>query len=268
MRALGDVGRAEQDVALTTVEGADKLKNLSPQVSANLQHMKWGIHHAARHIRDTYQIDCSQLIPTVGLIATSGGYQNYPRQQVDQSLLRAGAVLGDKSITIDEIEKQVAQSVAPSPLPRGIGIWSTHDTRSGSRVIVGLGPPQRGGPITSLHEGMHVLSQRQGLGRNIVLAEGGAEYFTRQFARAQGLSYAKRYLKQEAIFGKLVTDFRDQVMADAFFGNGLSAFESAFNAKYGSGSGQRFVSLLEAKDLMRAAKAIGLDYQTMDHGRP
>jgi hypothetical protein len=267
-RQLGDVGRAEQDVVFTSVEDADKLKSLSPQVSANLQHMKWGIHHGARHIRDTYQIDRSDFIPTVGLIATSGGYQDYPRQQVDRFVRRAGAVIGDKSVKIDEIEKQMAQQEAPLPLRRGVGIWSTLDTRSGSKVIVGLGPPPRGGPITGLHEGMHALSNPKGLERNIVLAEGGAEYFTRQFARTQGLSYDKRYRDQEAIFGKLVTDFRDQVMADAFFGNGLSAFESAFDAKYGSGSYQRFISLLEAKDLMRAAKAIGLDYETMDRGRP
>ncbi|MCI0558515.1 MAG: hypothetical protein MN733_08475, partial [Nitrososphaera sp.] len=179
-------------------------------------------------------------------------------------LRRAGA-----NIKIDEIEKQVAQQGAPLPLARGVGIWSTHDTRSVSKVIVGLGPPERG-PISGLHEGMHALSNPKGLGRNTVLSEGGAEYFTRQAARAPGLSlsYEKRYRDQEAIFGKLVIDFRDQVMAEAFFGNGLSAFESAFDAKYGSGSYQRFVSLLEAKDLMRAAKAIGLDYETMDHGRP
>jgi len=100
------------------------------------------------------------------------------------------------------------------------------------------------------------------------LSEGGAEYFARQAARGQGLTYEKGYRDQEAIFGKLATDFGDQVMAEAFFGNGLSAFEKAFAARYGSGSGQRFIKLLEAKDWIGATRAIGLDYETMDRGRP
>ena len=262
-RALGDVGRAEQDVVLTTVEDADKLTNLSPQVSANLQHMKWGIHHAARHIRDTYKIDRSQFIPTVGLLATSGGYQDYPRHNVDRLLRRAGAVLDEKNITIDEIEKQWTQVT----VRRGAGIWSTHDTRTRSKVIVGLGPPLRV-PMTALHEAMHALSNRQGLALNVFLSEGGAEYFARQFSREQGLTYEKKYPHQEAIWGKLATDFGGQIMAEAFFGNGRPVFERLFDSKYGSGNYQRFVSLLEAKDLIHAAKAIGLDYETMDSGRP
>lgn len=266
--ALGGVGPAEQDVVLTTVADADKLTGLSAQVSANLRLMKWGIHHAARYIRDMYKIDRSQFIPTIRLLATSGGYQDYPRQHVDRLLRRASAVLSNKNMAIDEIEKQAAQHVAPLPLRRGTGIWITLDTRSQSKAIVGLGPPHRAGPISGLHEGMHALSNPQGLARNTVLSEGGAEYFARQAARAQDLSYEKRYGDQEAIFGKLVTDFVDQMMAETFFGNGLSAFEIAFDKKYGSGSYQRFVSLLEVKDLIHAAQAIGLDYETMDGGRP
>src|SRR6478736_1811413 len=54
---LGDLARAAKEEALTTVAEADGLTGVVPQVAANVQLMNGAVHHAALHIRNTYNID-------------------------------------------------------------------------------------------------------------------------------------------------------------------------------------------------------------------
>jgi len=264
---LGNLARAAKEEALTTVADADGLTGVAPQVASNVQLMKGAVHHAALHIRNTYNIDLAPLVPAIRLIATSKGFGEYPRHTVNHLLRQAPARLNGKTVTVDQIEAEVQKRTLLPPT-RGGGVWCTVNPRSGTRVIVGLGKPPDPAR-TSLHEAMHALSNRDsGLPQVTMLSEGGAEYYARQAARAMGVSYEKQYRDLEAIYGKLVTDFGDQSMAAAFFGNGLPAFEGAFEKQYGAGRLQDFIDNLTPASLSRATAMLKLDYETMDQNRP
>ena len=261
--ALGAIGRALKEEVSTTVAGVDTLTDLPPTVSASLKLLKWAVHHAALHLLSKYQIDLSAAVPAIRLIATNGGYGGVSTHAVNHLLRKTGIRSNGKTLTMDDIVAEYRKYFTLSP---GDTFWTTLRPPMGSPVILALGRPPRG-VKSGLHEAMHALASPKGLSRIGLLDEGGPEYFARQAARAQGLSYEKSYPRQEAIFGKLATDFGDQVVANAFFTDALPAFELAFNKKYGDGGFRKFVND-DATSPYAAAAALNLDYDTMTENRP
>jgi len=260
--ALGAIGRALKEEVLTSVAGVDALTDLAPTLSASLRLLKWAVHHAALHILKTYQIDLSASVPGIRLIATDRGYGAVPDHAVNHLLRKADLQSNGRRFTMNDIVAEYKKHFVLSP---GDAFWTTLTPPRGSPVILALGRPPNG-VKSALHEAMHALASPKGLSRIGILDEGGPEYFARQVARANGLSYEKSYPRQEAIFGKLATDFGDQVVANAFFANGLAAFELAFDRKYGDRRFRKFVND-DASSPYAAAAALNLDYETMTENR-
>jgi len=265
---LGGLGRADREEILATLADVDGVTGVAPQVASNLKLLKWSIDHAGLHLLRLFRLELSRVLPAIRLIATSKGFGDYPAHTMNHLLRQAPAKLNGKTLTIDQVEAQFQKRVM-LPLKRGTGLWCTVNPGSGTRVILGLGQPPDSAR-TGLHEAMHVLSNTSsGLARVTMLSEGGAEYFARQAARALGLSYSKAFYPDlEAIFGKLVTDFGDQLVADAFFGDALHVFEAAFETQYGAGRLQEFLDNLTPASLSRAIAILNLDYETMVQNRP
>ena len=261
--ALGAIGRALREEVLTTVAGVDALTDLAPTVAASLRLLKWAVHHAALHILKTYQIDLSASVPGIRLIATNGGYGAASARAVNHLLRKADIQSSGKRFTMEDIVTEYKKHFI---LSIGDTFWTTLSPPRGSPVIIALGPPPAG-LKSGLHEAMHALASPTGLSKIATLDEGGPEYFARQVARANGLTYEKGYPRQEAIFGKLATDFGDQLVANAFFANGLPAFELAFDRKYGDRRFRKFVND-DASSPYAAAAALNLDYETMTENRP